>query len=385
MKLLSYLAFLACLEGLCFAVIVYFLNRDATLNRLGAAIGALNAWWNACLLVVYGSPDLNTALLFDRLSYVAILGLNPLLAWFYLTFAGASRRLVAGLVIPAAAISLTVAAAYIVTGFPHTAFRPGPWGNIAVDTPSVWSTVSDVTAIALDATYFALLLRKRQTTPSWRLKRIITFILAGIVSAIAAYFVLDGVSQAFAIPGLLFLPAAVLTLLNLYVTAQYGFLKKETPRLDHGWDEILPRPAVMLDRQARVVGANSRARALEAKGVPLLPPFPEEWADRTRALPRDVETPHGRVRLSPHFDRFGDFIGAVGILQEDREKPAGGSLSARETEVLALIAEGAGNQDIADRLFISSGTVKRHVHSILAKTGARSRQELVLRFGKARS
>ena len=43
---------------------------------------------------------------------------------------------------------------------------------------------------------------------------------------------------------------------------------------------------------------------------------------------------------------------------------------------------GAGNGAIADRLFVSPGTVKRHVHSVLAKTGARSRQELVLRFGR---
>jgi DNA-binding NarL/FixJ family response regulator len=42
-------------------------------------------------------------------------------------------------------------------------------------------------------------------------------------------------------------------------------------------------------------------------------------------------------------------------------------LSAREREVLALVAEGRSNSGIAHRLFISEGAVEKHVRSILAK------------------
>lgn len=42
-------------------------------------------------------------------------------------------------------------------------------------------------------------------------------------------------------------------------------------------------------------------------------------------------------------------------------------LTAREREVLALMAEGASNAGIARRLFVTEGTVEKHVHSILAK------------------
>ena len=52
-------------------------------------------------------------------------------------------------------------------------------------------------------------------------------------------------------------------------------------------------------------------------------------------------------------------------------------LTPRETEVLAMMAEGLGNKRIAARLAISSHTVKFHVGSILAKLGARSRTEAV--------
>jgi class 3 adenylate cyclase len=50
-------------------------------------------------------------------------------------------------------------------------------------------------------------------------------------------------------------------------------------------------------------------------------------------------------------------------------------LSAREVEVLALVAAGKSNQAIADELVISLNTVARHVSNIFAKTGAANRAE----------
>jgi serine/threonine-protein kinase PknK len=42
-------------------------------------------------------------------------------------------------------------------------------------------------------------------------------------------------------------------------------------------------------------------------------------------------------------------------------------LTEREREVLALMAEGASNAGIAKRLWVTEGTVEKHVRSILAK------------------
>lgn len=50
-------------------------------------------------------------------------------------------------------------------------------------------------------------------------------------------------------------------------------------------------------------------------------------------------------------------------------------LSKREREVLALVAEGLGNNEIAARLFLAPSTVKTHVSRILAKLGVSSRTE----------
>lgn len=52
------------------------------------------------------------------------------------------------------------------------------------------------------------------------------------------------------------------------------------------------------------------------------------------------------------------------------------ALTAREAEVLDLLAEGLSNQAIADRLHLGLTTVKTHVGSLYAKTGTASRVEL---------
>ncbi len=58
------------------------------------------------------------------------------------------------------------------------------------------------------------------------------------------------------------------------------------------------------------------------------------------------------------------------------ERPPGG-LTAREAEVLVLLAAGLSNGEIAKRLYLSNATVKTHINRIFAKTGARDRAQAV--------
>jgi NarL family two-component system response regulator LiaR len=85
---------------------------------------------------------------------------------------------------------------------------------------------------------------------------------------------------------------------------------------------------------------------------------PHELADATRKAARGEATLHPRV--------------AARVVQEMRGTPRDAinpfvELSERELEVLKLIADGASNPEIAERLVISEKTVKSHVSNILSK------------------
>ncbi|HLS48459.1 MAG TPA: response regulator transcription factor, partial [Actinomycetaceae bacterium] len=61
------------------------------------------------------------------------------------------------------------------------------------------------------------------------------------------------------------------------------------------------------------------------------------------------------------------------------DHPSPQELTAREIDVLRLVAAGYNNRMIADALFLAEGTVKNHLSAILAKLNARDRTKAVLR------
>jgi len=58
-------------------------------------------------------------------------------------------------------------------------------------------------------------------------------------------------------------------------------------------------------------------------------------------------------------------------------RPPPDGLTTREAQVLALLASGLSNAEIAQRLYLSHATVKTHINRIFAKTGARDRAQAV--------
>lgn len=55
-------------------------------------------------------------------------------------------------------------------------------------------------------------------------------------------------------------------------------------------------------------------------------------------------------------------------------------ISEKECEVIALVAEGLSNKEIASRLFLSEGTVRNYISNILEKLGLRDRTQLAVHY-----
>ena len=69
----------------------------------------------------------------------------------------------------------------------------------------------------------------------------------------------------------------------------------------------------------------------------------------------------------------------------DKPSPAAGGLSARESEILALLAEGLSNKEIGARLTISSATVRSHLMNIFKKLHVHCRTEAAAKYLRQQS
>jgi DNA-binding NarL/FixJ family response regulator len=149
-----------------------------------------------------------------------------------------------------------------------------------------------------------------------------------------------------------------------------------------GADEF--SPAVLADLLGAVdapsavalVGQARRADILRilqsgVRGVLLRDSHPEEIADALAAAHSGLAVFSQEIldALAPTADEP----------RGEEDTPIGEPLTPREIEVLALLADGFGNREIARRMHISEHTVKFHVSSILGKLGAATRTEAVTR------
>jgi DNA-binding CsgD family transcriptional regulator len=130
------------------------------------------------------------------------------------------------------------------------------------------------------------------------------------------------------------------------------------------------------------IAGNWRAAAEAWKKVGC--PYEEAMAlaDGDETAQREALAIFEKLGAGPASERLRHALRSTGVRgiprgprPSTRQNPAG--LTTRQMEVLALMAQGLGNAEIAERLFTSTRTIDHHVSTILAKLDARTRAEAV--------
>lgn len=96
------------------------------------------------------------------------------------------------------------------------------------------------------------------------------------------------------------------------------------------------------------------------------------------ALVRSIRAVHAGESA---FDSHAAAV-VVRSMSGDGGREAAVSFTARESEVVRLLAHGLSNRQIGSTLFISETTVKFHVHNVMDKLGVKRRAEVVYRSGQ---
>lgn len=141
--------------------------------------------------------------------------------------------------------------------------------------------------------------------------------------------------------------------------------------------EIAPEAAVLVltmseEDKAVLASLRAGARGYLVKGVS---------GDEVAAAIRTVAAGHVVIGGAVASGVLGAFGAATEPALDEATDFA--ALTAREREILTLLAEGLTNQQIAERLVISPITARNHVSNILGKLRMSSRREVIRRFGRS--
>lgn len=139
-----------------------------------------------------------------------------------------------------------------------------------------------------------------------------------------------------------------------------------TDQPGHGGPRVLI--VTTFDQDAHVFAALRHG----ASGFVLKDTPPEQLLDAIRVVAA------GEALLAPALTRrlITEFVRRTPTLAPDRERLD--ELTDRELEVLAQVAYGRSNAEIADALVLSMSTIKTHIGRLLAKLAARDRAQLVV-------
>ena len=141
--------------------------------------------------------------------------------------------------------------------------------------------------------------------------------------------------------------------------------------LERSPDVTIVATGVAADPETVLTALRSGARGYLTKDLPV-----KAWAGAIRGAVRG-EAALSRSLTVHLIEAFRSQVGDEQLLQHI---PSGRRLTRREWEILARIAEGTTNREVAGELHISTETVRSHVSNILAKLEAPNRAAAAAKF-----
>ena len=155
--------------------------------------------------------------------------------------------------------------------------------------------------------------------------------------------------------------AARLTAENLRLRWLLGFDPPAEDELVEAWRSALTRFEELGHRYETARCRTRLAAILQAAGDPA----------QARSLVDAARATATELGAQPVLDE----LRSLGTTPRQRANPGNDALTARESEILALVAQGRSNGEIGKQLFIATKTVSVHVSNILGKLGASTRTE----------
>jgi LuxR family transcriptional regulator, regulator of acetate metabolism len=156
-----------------------------------------------------------------------------------------------------------------------------------------------------------------------------------------------------------------------------------------GWESYVVAPLIVQGNTVGLLHADAAARGwrLDALDAEVASRYAEGLAGVfERALLREMlQLHHHQLRSAVDWmsARLGQLATGWTVAGDGGDAGAADALTARELEVLRLLARGQTNLQIAEALVVREGTVKYHVKNILRKLGATSRADAVSRYARA--
>jgi DNA-binding CsgD family transcriptional regulator len=234
----------------------------------------------------------------------------------------------------------------------------------------------------LGALRLSALLTRREFRTAWGCSDIlerfgVSDMLHAVIPAPARYakeFAFDRTDGTFSDRDVLVLDHLQPHLERLWRTAETRrLLRAALESLESAWEHD-SRGAIVIGRGGRIDYASPAARRLlrEYFGTHDSAELPSKIVEWLESDLTTLSWPEGECRVS--VDRAGDAL----VLRETLDPLS--ALTLREREVLGLVAEGRTNPEIAETLWITPSTVRKHLENVYAKLGVRTRTAAAARF-----